>query len=178
MPLPQHILDLLGCYIPLTNYEVTSIANRKYNCHAWAAETVRINWGYYPSGFWPSYVASDDFTLSAFIKVFSKERKYEICSDGHIEEGYQKIAFYGFINDPKDVKPTTVIEHTARQLIDGRWASKLGECQDIVHNTEFDIEGSGYGRVVQYMKRRRKRRKRHRDPKPFNTFITSVPDCY
>jgi hypothetical protein len=44
--------------------------------------------------------------------------------------------------------------HAAKQLPDGRWKSKLGDFEDIEHNTVKAVEDDYcYGTVVQYMKR-------------------------
>lgn len=43
--------------------------------------------------------------------------------------------------------------HVARQLTDGKWTSKLGQLEDIVHSTVDAIAGSDYGEVIQFMKR-------------------------
>ncbi|MFM7428637.1 MAG: hypothetical protein ACKO1F_01925 [Flammeovirgaceae bacterium] len=55
-----------------------------------------------------------------------------------------KVALYG-----KDGKWT----HAARQLVSGKWTSKMGSCEDIEHLTPLVLEGEGYGYVFQVMKR-------------------------
>jgi hypothetical protein len=40
----------------------------------------------------------------------------------------------------------------ARQLDDGKWASKLGQERDIIH-TLSGLEGAEYGTVVRFLKR-------------------------
>jgi hypothetical protein len=44
------------------------------------------------------------------------------------------------------------VTHTARQLADSRWTSKLGSDMDIEHELH-GIEGEVYGTVVQILKR-------------------------
>jgi len=62
-----------------------------------------------------------------------------------MEEGFEKIALYTFGGEPT---------HAAKQLPDGRWKSKLGDWEDIEHNTVKAVEDdSMYGEAVQYMKR-------------------------
>ena len=39
------------------------------------------------------------------------------------------------------------------ELSDGRWTSKLGQLEDIVHYTVDAISGGDYGEVVQFMRR-------------------------
>jgi hypothetical protein len=45
-----------------------------------------------------------------------------------------------------------VPKHAARQLLTGRWTSKLGKMEDIEHGLR-DLEGTVYGTVVLIMKR-------------------------
>lgn len=61
-----------------------------------------------------------------------------------MEIGFEKIAIYG-----SDHGPT----HASRQLADGKWTSKLGDADDIEHETLEALEGAIYGSVVHIMKR-------------------------
>jgi hypothetical protein len=45
--------------------------------------------------------------------------------------------------------------HAALQLELGRWTSKLGDLEDISHETEACIGGGVYGTVYCYLQRRR-----------------------
>lgn len=49
-------------------------------------------------------------------------------------------------------KPT----HVARQLDDGKWTSKLGSNEDIIHHTLDGLEGEKYGQVTTIMTRKAK----------------------
>ena len=69
---------------------------------------------------------------------------YQTCDDGALDEGFEKIALYAL---------GMMYTHVARQLIDGRWTSKLGQLEDITHNTPEAIENSDYGEVAQFMRR-------------------------
>lgn len=71
---------------------------------------------------------------------------YAVCTNGSVEDGIEKIAIFV---DQKDV-PT----HTARQLRDGTWTSKLGQGIDITHD-ELDGVGdpSSYELVGFFMSR-------------------------
>jgi hypothetical protein len=53
------------------------------------------------------------------------------------------VALYALGDEPR---------HTARQLAQGTWTSKLGRSEDIEHRLE-DLEGSLYGKVVKLLKR-------------------------
>ena len=81
--------------------------------------------------------------LAAFVTAFGT-LGYGPCADGGLEQGFEKIAIY---QSPKGVT------HAARQLSTGRWTSKLGQLEDIEHTSPAELEGSEYGRVVQYMRR-------------------------
>ena len=81
--------------------------------------------------------------MSAFVKAFGT-LGYEPCTDGVLEDGFEKVAIY---------QSPSGIQHMARQLHTGRWTSKLGQLEDIEHETPAELEGDIYGIVVQYMRR-------------------------
>ena len=120
-----------------------------YNCVAWAAGVNDVWW--WPDDplcYWPPGIPSE-LTLAAFVAAF-ETLGYETCDDGLLEVDVEKVVIYvdgnGF--------PT----HVARQLITGRWTSKLGRWEDIEHTTELVLQGNGqfhYGSARQYMKRPR-----------------------
>lgn len=83
---------------------------------------------------------------STYIALFEKER-FVVCENGEPESGYQKIAL--FVKDG-------FVEHAARLLESGDWASKLGfEHLDIIHTSVDVVAGSRYGIPKIYMKRER-----------------------
>lgn len=94
--------------------------------------------------FWPPELPRVE-TLDNFRAAFEL-KGYELCENGDLEDGYEKVAIYA-----DDQTPT----HAARQLPSGAWTSKLGKLQDIEHATVGGVEGEGYGRVAFYMRRRR-----------------------
>jgi hypothetical protein len=69
---------------------------------------------------------------------------YAPCDGVQLEPGFQKIAVYA-----KGLVPT----HTARQLSDGSWTSKLGTLEDIKHDTLDAVEGDLYGQVAILLRR-------------------------
>ncbi len=83
--------------------------------------------------------------MDAFILAF-ETLNYRRAENSHLQKQVQKIAILAIDGIP---------EHVARQLRDGRWASKLGELVDIQHNTLEEIEGDEYGFVTIVMERRR-----------------------
>jgi hypothetical protein len=70
---------------------------------------------------------------------------YSTAGNRELEQGIEKIAIYGFENDPK---------HVARQLESGHWTSKLGKNVDIEHELD-GLCGSKYGEVLVVMNRPR-----------------------
>ncbi len=127
-------------------YQVTSPADDLYNCVAWAAGDVKRWWwpDLNPKFHWPFSVPRSE-TLEAFEAVFAT-LGYEPCDNEGVEAGFEKIALF--------VDADGFPLHVARQLVAGRWTSKLGELQDIEHSLH-DLEGIEYGSVVRFMKRQR-----------------------
>lgn len=121
----------------------TSPDTKKYNCIAWAVGVDDRPWwpDAKPDMYWPPG-CPEESTLSAFKATFASLR-YEVCDDGNIESGYEKIVLYAKGNEPK---------HAARQLKDGRWWSKCGKNVDIVHKLE-ELEGPCYGNVAMFFRR-------------------------
>jgi len=135
-----------------SNCEITSKVSPKYNCIAWAADDDKNNWwpSKRPVGYWP-LTARRTRTLVAFIQAY-RTRGYEVCADGTLEPGIEKIAIYGTVNqDDGSIIPT----HAALQLETGEWTSKMGPLEDIRHKTVNDVNGPLYGEPRRYMSRPR-----------------------
>jgi len=132
--------------LPASGYRVTSHETPKYNCVAYAAGDEQNKWDPLPMGhgyYWPPG-AKRGLSIDCLISAF-EEIGFEQCLDGTIEPGYDKVALY--------VNRDGEWSHAAKQLIDGRWSSKLGNWEDIMHPTPHAVNGPGYGQVFQYMKR-------------------------
>ena len=114
-----------------------------YNCIAWAADETHRRWWPF-NAYWPAGVPREQ-TLESFIVAFATLR-YQPCADGELQEDYEKVAIYAKAGTPK---------HMARQMPDGKWTSKLGNEDDIYHETLPGMEGFMYGVVVQYLRRLR-----------------------
>lgn len=71
---------------------------------------------------------------------------YEVCDTAEPEVGFEKIVLYA----DSDRTPT----HAAKQLPNGHWTSKLGDFEDIEHDTLDCVEGPVYGKPAVYLKRR------------------------
>jgi len=85
--------------------------------------------------FWPGGISSA-CTVASFIAAF-EWRGWRRCADGAHHPGIEKVALYADEHE----EPT----HAARQLADGRWTSKLGDWEDITHETLEALEGPIYG---------------------------------
>lgn len=127
-----------------TGYQLISPKTVQYNCIAWAADDAGAWWWPDSQGicYWPPEVQRSE-TIEAFIAAF-KSLGYEVCQEANLEEGVEKIALYADANHT----PT----HAARQLMSGKWTSKLGRLQDIQHEIG-DVSGRLYGSVAVIMKR-------------------------
>lgn len=130
-------------------YVVKSIATRRYNCIAFAADDPSV---FYwpddddnPDAYWP--ISRKDISLDCFVEMFA-HLGYEKCDDGSLEAGYEKVVIYIFEGKPS---------HAAKQLEDGRWKSKLGLAQDIEHNSVKAVEDEVcYGTATQYLRKPRR----------------------
>lgn len=112
-----------------------------YNCIAFAAGVTDEWWDTIRA--WPAGVPrvwSLDGLRDAFGAV-----GYTHCDDGSLEPGFEKVVLYA--------RSSGVPTHAARQLRDGRWTSKCGEAEDIVHNTPECLSSPVYGSPVGYMRR-------------------------
>jgi hypothetical protein len=127
------------------NSSPTSSETDEYNCIAWACG--RDDVWCWPDAeeqyFWP--VSHRKRSVDAFEEFFSSIG-YSRCTDATKEDGFLKIVLYV----DKEGLPT----HAARQLITGKWTSKLGREIDIEHDSPEILNGSVYGNAKIFMKRK------------------------
>jgi hypothetical protein len=137
-------LELRYPNLALTEYAVTSPKSQEYNCFAWVAGDQERWWQPTPEDefYWVSGVPMEE-TLSAYIQAYQK-LGYAICDNAVLETGYEKIALY--------VNNQGVPTHAAKQLLTGKWSSKLGSLKDIEHELE-GLTGEQYGKVGQVLRR-------------------------
>ncbi len=128
-----------------SDYEITSQKSGTYNCIAWAAGQTDRWWWPDPFDlyFWPQGAQRRE-ALEAYAQAFS-ELGYVLCQTGDLEPGFEKVAIYADTIG----RPT----HSARQLPNGKWTSKLGNLEDIEHGTLDCLSGSSYGSVALLLKR-------------------------
>jgi hypothetical protein len=127
-----------------SGYVITSPADDRYNCIAWAAQDTGRWWWPADDSYWPKGAPREE-TIGAFIAAYG-ELGFASCDDPFLESGYDKLAIYA----APDGTPT----HVARQLPSGFWSSKLGQLQDIQHRLE-DLAGPVYGSCAHFLKRER-----------------------
>lgn len=127
-----------------SNHAVTSPVAAEYNCIALATGDHDHWWWPDPSGvsYWPHSVPREE-SIEAFQQAFAS-LGYEPCDSAIPEPGFEKVAIYA-----SQCLPT----HAARQTRDGRWTSKLGELEDIEHDTLELLTGGAYGHVAAVLRR-------------------------
>jgi hypothetical protein len=123
------------------DFTPTSPHDYTYNCIAWAAGD-NLRW-WWPQGgvYWPPNIKAD-LTLDSFKEAFG-QLGYIVCDDGGLEAGFEKVAFYAINGE---------IKHASRQLVTGKWTSKIGMNIDMEHTLD-GLVGPEYGSVIGYMKR-------------------------
>ncbi len=156
MPTQDPDLDVDFCFPQArSGYRKTSestlYVTEKYNCIAWALGDTSQWWeapvyGYLePGQYWPQDAPRTHHPDS--YRRMIELQGYEVCTDVTYDPRYEKVALYWGDGGP----------HAARQLETGKWTSKLGDRQDIEHDTLEALETDGilpaYGHV-QYVLRR------------------------
>jgi|SRR6185437_537775 len=131
-----------------SGYDPKSEQSQNYNCIAWAAGEDHRRWDPAPGYYWPPGIERDD-RIETLIKVF-ESLSYTRCQELDIaakslEPGVRKIAIYGDI-------ASDAWTHAARQLPNGKWTSKLGDFEDIEHDTLEGLQGGIYFLVTHIMK--------------------------
>ena len=147
-------LDDIELFLPNLSpgkYRVTSDADRRYNCIAWAVGDRERWWDPIDiDAYWPTGVERGDSV--AIVQAGLRTVGFEACENGELESETEKIALF---------EHEGVFTHVARQLDDGRWTSKLGKDCDIEHelavieNSEGPWRAYRYGVVVAFMARPR-----------------------
>lgn len=129
--------------IKTTTYKITSSPSEEYNCIAWAAGDITRWWSDVLGYYWPTTNRSS--LVESLVDVFAG-MGYEICDSSSLEEGFGKVTLY-----EKD----GLWKHVSRQLVNGRWTSKLGPAEDIEHESPEALVGDSYGTVHCIMRKKR-----------------------
>jgi len=133
------------------NYKITSPKDYRYNCFAWAGGDTHHWWQNdgAPYFFWLHNDRSH--TLESYVKAYNIVGYKEESETSEFEPDFEKVALY--------VDANGLPSHAARQKDNGLWTSKLGEDEDIEHNTLKSIEGQFYGTVKIILKKPKKYKK-------------------
>lgn len=143
-------------------FEVESPETSEYNCIAWAMgfddrwvdhlpdySIARKKW-------WPEGV-DRDYRPETLVAAFEK-MGFEVCDDDTTEQDYDKVALYKisplidpFTNQKIADEGWT---HAARVLSSGIYHSKIGAMYDIHHRGGDVFEGTSYGQIYCFMKRK------------------------
>jgi hypothetical protein len=126
------------------NHKITSPAVDGYNCIAWAVGDV-VRW-WEPGYFWPVPVIGPKYALANLVRAYESVG-FTGCNADQADASAELVALYSDGNDR--------YTHAARRLPSGKWTSKLGQWEDIEHDTPDDVAGGAYGEVVGYMSRPR-----------------------
>jgi len=133
----------------LVAFNVTSRETPCYNCIAWSLG-ISNRWWWPPSGGASSplchcwFGSGTDPSIGSFIEMY-EGHGFEQCNGPEPEVGYEKVVVYGHGN---------VVLHASRLLPNGKWTSKLGNSVDISYSTPNELEGTHYGNVLFYFRRR------------------------
>ena len=124
------------------DFEIVEPASERYNCIAYAAGDTTRRWWPNEIDYWPSWATRDN-RMESLMEAFAG-LGYEQCANSNIEDGYQRVALYGFQGR---------FEHAAVQMPNGRWRSKMGRGPVIEHLSLESLSGGPYGDVTAYMRR-------------------------
>jgi hypothetical protein len=125
---------------PVSRYVITSEPDPTYNCIAYAVGVTTEWWSDLPGYKWP---AARGPHVEALVAVFAG-RGFTQCASGELESGHEKVAVFA---------KAGAWTHAAWQTHAGRWRSKLGQEEDIEHQTPDCLCGDAYGAVHCFMKR-------------------------
>lgn len=125
-----------------TNYKITSPYDISYNCIAWAANETSKWWWPSPYSYWPREVKKS-LTIEVFCEAYGL-LGFQLCDSFELGPHEEKVALF--------TKSDNIPTHAARQLLTGRWTSKLGKNVDIEHELHA-LEGDLYGNVHTILKR-------------------------
>jgi hypothetical protein len=126
--------------VPGQNFEFTSLKTDDYNCVAWSTE-IEDEWIDFPYDEQGNY----DDNIDKYITYFKNLGFVEI-KDSNPEDGVSKIAIYG--DNENNFK------HVARLLPNGKWTSKIGDWEDIQHDTLEALSGNSYGHPILLMQKK------------------------
>lgn len=129
------------------NFHFTSLKRKGFNCVGYALDLVNKD----IDMFWFRDMygldgAKLDHSVNGYAKCFRDYFGYEICDDGQVENGFNKIALYSDTDND--------FTHIAKQLENGNWTSKMGTYEDIEHYNLEALSGTLYGKPMLFMRKK------------------------
>lgn len=130
-----------------TNWAIKSRRTRRCNCIAWAAREKHRRWDFGDQDFWPEGVDKED-AIKYLIAAYAKFG-FKVCHRDECDKygGQHDIIVLYELNGEW--------LHAARMLHNGMWSSKMGDCEDIQHETPEALSGVRYGDPTVFMKRKK-----------------------
>ena len=123
-------------------FQIIDQPSTRYNCIAYAAGDTSKWWEDTERRYWPSH-GSRSAAIASLREVFVG-LGYEQCDDSSIDDRYQKVALY---------ETQGAWTHTAVQMPNGAWRSKIGEGPVIEHRSPASLSGGMYGEPTVFMRR-------------------------
>jgi hypothetical protein len=121
--------------LALRGYSPKSRHTRRYNCIAWAAGETHRRWEPAPGYYWPKIAPPDDRIESLVLAFYSIGYRRSDKVDERAKTVQLFVAKVVLYADGFDAWT-----HAARQLPNGRWTSKLGDFEDIEHDSILGLE--------------------------------------
>jgi len=138
-------------------FDITSPQTDEYNCIAWA---MGFNdrwvdcWPEVEGHWWPP-IEVCDLKPESLVKAFEYVN-FVKCKDCDSEDGFEKVALY-MLDDginPETGNHEPIWTHASRVLSDKECHSKMGQSFDVHHSNGDIFEGSCYGHIYAFMKRK------------------------
>jgi hypothetical protein len=132
-----------------SNHEIKSPFTWDYNCIAWTLGDTTIFWSPIKPYYWPRNVPRNAHDVSTIVKLYELHG-FVRCErpDTSLEDGFEKVALYTVAGGDW--------RHAALQLPNGRWTSKLGQHEDLEHDTAEALLGGEYEAIACVLRRPRK----------------------
>jgi hypothetical protein len=128
-----------------TSWAIKSRRTKRYNCLAWGAGEKHRRWDYNIPWFWPpgvSRLPGIAYLVGAY-QVFG----FVVCNQN------QCLKYDPICDTIVLYELNCYGTHAARLVHNEMWSSKLGDLEDIQHETPEALSGSLYGNPAVYMKR-------------------------
>src|SRR5690242_18840955 len=124
------------------NHRIASPSTFRYNCIAWAGGDATKKWSDEAPYYWANE-ADRGGDIESLIRLFEC-LGFRRCAVGGLGGGVEKVALCA---------AGGIWAHAARQRSDGIWHSKLGDFEDIDHETPEAVTGGDYGEIAAFLKR-------------------------